>query len=349
MHAKTTCLMLAVLFVSHASAAPQSEENVDRVFTFSHTDNAQDIRDIYYIILGMSEMRPQTADTEQRILTLRGTAGQIALAEWLFNELDRPANPQSSAHRNIELEKHEFRLSASPPQVARIFYPSYVQTVQELTEVATLVRAITDMRGVFVYNASKALVTRGTPDQVRAAEFLLDKLSKPLGQPNNTLAKYEYKLSGTPEDVVRVFHLTQAKSVQDLTEVATVLRAIGDIRRVFTYNSARAVAVRGTADQAGLAEWLCNRLDDTANWKDGRGANSATHQYRLLNTPEDVVRVFYLTQAGTVQSLHEVATQVRLATKIRRMFPHNASRALAIRGTADQIAVAERLIDERVR
>ncbi len=60
-----------------------------------------------------------------------------------------------------------------------------------------------------------------------------------------------------------------------------------------------------------------------------------------------MVRVFYLTHTGTPQRLQEIATEVRSMAQIRRLFIYNAPRALAMRDTAGQVALADRLIQER--
>jgi hypothetical protein len=53
--------------------------------------------------------------------------------------------------------------------------------------------------------------------------------------------------------------------------------------------------------------------------------------------------VLYLAHAKTTQDFQKSATAIREATQIKRVFTYNAPRAMAVRGTADQIALAERL------
>ncbi len=57
-----------------------------------------------------------------------------------------------------------------------------------------------------------------------------------------------------------------------------------------------------------------------------------------------VVKVFYIKNATTPQELQEISTTVRSVTEIRRAFAYNAQYAIMLRGTADQIALAEKLI-----
>ena len=61
---------------------------------------------------------------------------------------------------------------------------------------------------------------------------------------------------------------------------------------------------------------------------------------------DDVVRVLRLPHTATVQDFQKAATQIREATKIKRVFTYNGLRAVAFRGTADQIAMAERMATE---
>ena len=59
-----------------------------------------------------------------------------------------------------------------------------------------------------------------------------------------------------------------------------------------------------------------------------------------------VVKVFYIKNATTVQELTEISTTVRSVAEIRRAFTYNAQNAILIRGTTDQVALAEKLIND---
>ncbi len=62
-------------------------------------------------------------------------------------------------------------------------------------------------------------------------------------------------------EAVRVFYLPNAGTVQEFQEIANALRTVAEIRRVFTYNSGRAMVVRGTPDEIGFVEKLVHNLD----------------------------------------------------------------------------------------
>jgi hypothetical protein len=75
----------------------------------------------------------------------------------------------------------------------------------------------------------------------------------------------------------------------------------------------------------------------------------ATVVRAIANVPQastDPARVSYLTHSGTVASFQKIATQVRTMTQIRRLFTYNEPRAVAVRGTDGQIAMADKLFKE---
>jgi hypothetical protein len=137
-----------------------------------------------------------------------------------------------------------------------------------------------------------------------------------------------------------VFYPTHAGTQQEIQELAVVLRSIYGVFRLFTYSPTRAIALRGTADQIAIAEWLFDDLDR-------QSGNPGPHEFRVPGGGDDVVRVSYLVHAGTAERLQEIAGQVRSMAEIRRLFTYNAPRAIALRGTLEQIALADRLIAER--
>src|SRR5438270_364759 len=140
---------IAVLFASAASGRLSGEEILDRVFHFTHTETGQDVQEIATVIRGMTEIQQASADDAQRSLTVRGTAGQVAFAEWLFYELDKPTNPQTLAQPRPQAATREYRLSNNGDEVVRVFYLTQTKTPQDLQEVATLVRSMAEIRRLF--------------------------------------------------------------------------------------------------------------------------------------------------------------------------------------------------------
>ena len=63
------------------------------------------------------------------------------------------------------------------------------------------------------------------------------------------------------DEVMKVFYLGNTTSVQELQEIATAVRTLGDIRRVIPLNGQKALIVRATTDQMALTEKLLQDLD----------------------------------------------------------------------------------------
>ena len=63
--------------------------------------------------------------------------------------------------------------------VVKTFYVKNITQPQELQEIATALRTLTDIRRVLTYNAHSALMVRGTVDQVALAEKVIADLDKP--------------------------------------------------------------------------------------------------------------------------------------------------------------------------
>ena len=61
---------------------------------------------------------------------------------------------------------------------------------------------------------------------------------------------------------------------------------------------------------------------------------------------DNVVRVFYLTNLTTAQELQEVSTTIRTVADIKKVFQYSAMNAIIVRGTPDQIMLAEKLVHD---
>lgn len=310
----------AVLLTSIAYA-----QNSERVMPLAHSERPQAMQEIATTLRTVALIRELSVSPESKSVAVRGTAGQLALAEWLVRELDQPANASAP---------HEYRMPANGDDVVRVFHLNPTQTPQGLLEIGTALRTVGDIRMLFACNAPRALALRGTAGQSALAEWLVQELDAPAGQ---SPAPQEYRVPGNGDEVVRVFYLSQDKTPQGIQEIQTTIRTVADVRKMFQVNAARAVALRGTAGQMALSEWLVQHLDPPA------GLQRPAMRESPVPDSGDVVRVLYLAPTTTPQALQEIGTAIRTISGIQRLFPLPTVRALAMRGTADQVARAEQL------
>ena len=257
MLARIAHFVIIVFFACVVFGQTPADGNVERVFHFVHTEAIQDMQEIATTVRTISDIRHMSSDPEEKTLTMRGSAVQIALAEWLFNDLDKPAST-----RPTQVSTPEYRVSDSADDRAQVFYLTHTETMQHLQEVATTVRSIVGTRTLFTYNALRAVVVRGTSGELALAGWLLNDLDQSTNpQRVQDSAIHIYRVAGKGDDVVRVFYLTHTGTVASFQKIVTQVRTTAQIRRLFTYNEPRAAAARGTDDQIAMADKLFKELD----------------------------------------------------------------------------------------
>jgi hypothetical protein len=311
-----------------------AQSTQERVFHFKANDTAENIQQIANVIGRIGDSQELSTDAGQQTLTVRGTAGEIAFSEWLFNQLD---NAEHSS-------KNQYRMSIDDDDIVQVFYLTNPANVQQVQEIATSVRLIAGVRRLFLYETSKTVVARGTTGQIALAGWLFGQVDKPaigeIAAKSENSDAIEFSVAADGNDVVGVFYLTNTQSTQSFQELATLIRSVTRARRAFTYGASRAYMVRGTVEQIALARWLSRELDMPSQQDHG----SLTHEYKLSGKRNEAVRVFYLNQSDTVAVFQKFVTDLRNTTNIREAFTYNGQRALALRGTVNEIAWAEQII-----
>ena len=303
----------------------------DRTFRFQSPATDQDFQDLSVAALTMSGLKARTVDVALRELSISGTSEEVRVTEWVIAELDRPAAatpPPASTVLTLETKE--------PDNTIRVFYPAQISSNQDLMEVVTALRTITDVRFVGIYTSHRAVVVRGSRDQLDLAEWLLAEVNRDSPQESYELPK-SWPDFQRGENQVRVFRFTRAKDVQQFNEMQTMIRTITDTRRVYPYLSKRAIVLRGTEEQVDMTRWLLAQTD-----KDLPSAAKATSGDYTTMTG-DVVRLFYYSGGMSLPAFNEAQTGMRLATGIRRVFPYASGRMIAARGTLAQIAQAAAL------
>ena len=343
MHTKIIGLVIIAFSLSPASGQSSLQPSQPRILQFANTQTVQSAQEIAAVIKMIAGITQASLSTEQPLtLTIGGTADQLALAEWLFVELDQldPGQPNPVMH--------EYRLTGVE-NVVRVYHAAHTSTVQELQELATSIRAITDLRLLITQNAQRAVVMRGNADQMAVNEWLLSQMDKPVNEPIRHSATSQYfTVDQDNRGVLQVFYVAHAKTFQDFQVVSTAMRTIAEVRSTFAYNPSRALALRGSAGQMATAEWLFNQMDQPQRSPTATapGNEDTTRTYRVPDTIDNVLQVFYVTRAATIADVENAANQIRKATRSPWVFPYDSTGAIVFRGTAAQMAQAERLMDE---
>ncbi len=251
-------MKLAMMFVCAAVAGAQtpSAQNQERVFQFMRDSSPQDLNAALAAIRAGADIPNLSLDSSARTLTVNGPADRVALAEWLFHELDQ-ASPSIQ-----EILVHEFQTTHGD-ELVRVFYLARAQTAQALTEAAVAVRTMVD-KGMLVlqYPALRAVVARGPADQMEIGDWLFHELDQPAAK---TLTTGTYgvpvRVPGRSDEVVKVFHLAHLSEPQSFADLVVAIHTTAGIQRIFRCIQPRAVAVRGTAGAVDQAERLVKQRD----------------------------------------------------------------------------------------
>ncbi|HEY1756038.1 MAG TPA: hypothetical protein VGG72_11620 [Bryobacteraceae bacterium] len=331
-YTKTIGIIIAGLLASAMFGQAPALQN--REFHLVHATTVQDLQELANGVRVLSEVRDMSTDNAQMSLEVRGTAEQIGLVEWLVKQLDQPVGgevPGSPEYKG--LSDTDENKNAITDGVARIFYFPLDSTTQEFQETANAIRTITETRRVATYNAGKAMMVRGTPAQIGMVEWLAQAMNKP-DSPGG-----EYRVG--EDDVMRVLAVANAASTQDFQEIANTARAIAEIRRVATVNTPHAILIRSTPNQMAMAQWLVTELDKPGGVQRGQ----ASSEFNTPGSADDQIGVLYVANARSVD-FQDVSNAIRTGAQIRLLIADTARRAVAVRGTASQIALAERLVHD---
>lgn len=306
----------------------------DRTLNIRHASSEQAQNELATAVRSILELPSVNTDTDRRTLTISGTDTQIEAAEWLLTEIDKPAaqlGDKPSASRVLRME-------GMGEEGLRVFYLQGTREVRQLQETATIIRSIVETRRLFTYNQILGIVVRGTPVQLDAAEWVWRTLESNTPAPGVE----EFRAGFTDgQPVLRAYRMPVQWSVPQLQEAATLLRAIVEIRRVFTFNGTRTIITRGDEGSIAAASWIATETQRPAS------ADLAVSEPFRMDDPhgEGLLRVFRLPAAKyDVAGLQRLATDVRGQTQIRRVFTLNGPRMIALRGTGEQIAQAERIL-----
>jgi hypothetical protein len=247
----------AVIGLVAASALAQTPagQNVERTLYFSQTDTREGMLDIVNGIRAITDI-PATIDPAQRTLTLNGAVDRVAVAEQLFNELDKPPGSHPPGARS------DYQWPGNTGEIVRVLYAHHAASSQGFRDTVNIMRALADLPRLMPCLSQQAIILRSSPDQAGLAEWLLDALNRPAGQAGDpNPPQYRLRLPRGGEAVARVFYLTHAQNSESLTQITDNLRSATRIERLFSAREPQAIAMRGTDAEIAQAAQLIQQLD----------------------------------------------------------------------------------------
>jgi hypothetical protein len=131
-------------------------------------------------------------------------------------------------------------------------------------------------------------------------------------------------------------------------EMATIIRTVVDIPKVSTGTDGRSFHLDAPSAPLDAAEWIIHQLDRPAGWEPSpqERTNPSTRQFRLPpgTLGGDVIRVYYMPDSITSQSMQETLTVLRTVMDMQKIFSYSSCHALVYRGTEDWLDALEWLL-----
>lgn len=198
----------------------------------AHPATGRDLQEYLTVIRTVGQIRTVGVENGSTI-HVEGTPEEIAFAQWVVKQVDRPAGWQPSAQ---DLENPATRTFENK---ARLFYLPENISVQSTQETLTIIRTVLDAQKIFNTTSRHALIAAGTPAELEAMEWLLKALVTPTSEP--------YRIADPRFDTLRVFALAPTTTAQQTQEVLTHLRRDLRIQKVFNLNTPPTIVVRASA------------------------------------------------------------------------------------------------------
>ena len=257
---------ITALFACVASGQVPAEQTMDRVFYLTHIETPQNLQEVSNMIRGLADIEQASVDQAKKSMALRGTPGQLVVAEWLLNEIDKPVSGQAATSLSQGPIIHDFRDARGRDEVVRVFNIANPGTPRNFQEIINLIRSITGMQRVFPYSLRRIQVVRGSVEQVALAEWLFKELdqpdnAQPPAQQGQSPDMHELHVTPKVVHVVRLFYFTHDRTAQDFQEIAKQIRTGTDVMDVVPYQPRKALVWRGPADRLALVERLVKELD----------------------------------------------------------------------------------------
>jgi type II secretory pathway component GspD/PulD (secretin) len=250
-------LLLAAQWLYGQQTAAQS---VRKVLYFANTDSRPGMQQISNAIRATASTSSDL-DLTQRTLEVSGTANQIELAEWVFNELDRPATAQASQSPNSTTYTEQLPNGKTLSEVVRVFYFTNSTSPKAIQEKVNTIRGIAEIVRVMPVNERSAIVLRGSVERMGLAEWLFNDLNQPPTTQRSGVLQYRLPPATTDpdhSDLTRIFYLSRTADAQ---QILNAIRSSTRITRMMPDPEQNALVIRASDSLVADAERLVQQLD----------------------------------------------------------------------------------------
>jgi type II secretory pathway component GspD/PulD (secretin) len=324
----TSIAFAAIFFASFAHA--------QQTFDFTNKPSPKGLQEVATVLRTVANIQNLSIDSAAATVTVTATPDDLATAGWIIHQLDQTV-PANSA---------QYVMPGKSDDVIQVFHLNHVSpgTPQQIQEILTTLRTVGDIQRVFNDTALSDLVVRGTASKLALTDYIVKALDVIPGTVTVAATpELHYNDGVRPNDVVRVFYLAHSNTPQQMQEILTTLRTVIDIQKVFNYTPLSALTIRGSAGDLAASEFLISKLDLPA---DAKAAPPSEFAIPASIAGGNVIGVYY-TSNFSGKKLTAAVTLLRDNLQLNKTFMKTTPQTLIYRGTADQIAKAEQLIEQK--
>jgi type II secretory pathway component GspD/PulD (secretin) len=239
--------------IRHDYPGNASPNHLVQITFLAHTSSGRELQELVNLTRSTADIQRFFPCNAIDGIVSRGTPEQADMANWLIGQMDQPAGTLKPGHVD-----HAF---PSDPRAnsAQLYVLGNIESVQAIQEAVNAVRTVADLQRLFPSNSRKALVMRGSSDQVAFADWMLGLLDRPASAaPDTTAHEYKYN-TGNARDtasIARVFFVNTAENSLQLQQLTNEVRTATQMQRTFPNYQAKAILLRGTGDQVSRAEQI---------------------------------------------------------------------------------------------
>ncbi len=187
--------------------------------------------------------------------------------------------------------------------------------------------------------------------ELRRTREMIDKAQPktPPGRPMSELGEISANAQGPPELKPIANTPITLRATEDSKNIYTTIGKIAGINVLFDpdYVSRRITVDLNNVSLNDALEII--QLESKTFWRAVTpntifvAADTKTKRQEL---EENVVKTFYLSNAYTTTDVQDTVNTIRTLTDITRLVPFNSASAIIVRGTPDQVALAEKIIND---
>jgi hypothetical protein len=151
--------------------SPGATNDVVQALFLSHPWSPQSLQQITNTLRVIPQLTKVFPCTATGAVSVRGPTATVALATWLFGQLDQPAPATASAPR-------EYQMPDGADDVTQVFYVTPATTIGQFQGIIT---ALQNTKGLHVFpdDMWNAVTIRGTAGQIAAADSMIKQMNQP--------------------------------------------------------------------------------------------------------------------------------------------------------------------------